>query len=88
MEFLIHKVPYKRNGGDRTDVAGDLQGADVLLDTAFTYVSPIDLEIKVKGLQGSLQAGLVDLAFFVDDPGLESVECDSPVHRSGVKVEE
>ena len=48
----------------------------------------IDPEIEVQGLEGLLEASLVDVPFTVDYYVLESVKSHPAVHRSRVEIEE
>ena len=88
MEPVIDEIPYEGNCRDRTDMAGDLQRADFLLYAAVPDECAFGPEIQGQGWQGCLQTFFVDLPVLVDKTMFKSLERDSAVERSGVKIEE
>ena len=92
MKLVIHEIPHETDGRDRTDLAGDSHGADVLLHAAVpdeslaTIFSMLEMDVKPL-VQGLLERFKVDIGVGVDHAVLLSEQGDGAVHGAGVKIE-
>ena len=92
VESFINELADERYGGNRADMAGHLQCADLLLDAAVSDEGTLfragGPEIQVQGFEGLFQPFFVYRPVRCDQAVFHCVEGHSAIHGSGIEVEE